>query len=55
MEFYGFNDQFNFDTGMAFLIKDNLQLDTYFGTGINNKMYFVPLTNLNLVTNTEEA
>jgi len=40
VEFYGFNDQFNFDTGMAFLIKDNLQLDTYFGTGINNKMYF---------------
>ena len=40
VEFYGFNNQLNFDTGMAIIIMDNLQLDTYFGSGINNKMYF---------------
>ena len=30
----------NFDSGFTYLVKDNLQLDFSFGTGINNKMNF---------------
>lgn len=31
----------NADVGLAYLIKDNLQIDLYSGTGINNQMKFV--------------
>ncbi len=30
----------NFDAGFTFLIHNNFQLDTSFGVGINNKMYY---------------
>ena len=30
----------NFDSGFTYLVKDNLQLDCSYGTGINNKMNF---------------
>lgn len=31
----------NFDAGVTYLLKDNLQLDFSFGTGINNKMNYI--------------
>ena len=40
IELYGFNNEINIDTGLAYLINDKLQFDTYFGTGLNNKMIF---------------
>ena len=30
----------NFDSGFTYLVKDNLQLDCSYGTGINSKMNF---------------
>ena len=40
IELYGFNNEINIDTGLAYLINDKLQFDTYFGTGLNTKMIF---------------
>ena len=40
IELYGFNNELNIDTGLAYLINDKLQFDTYFGTGLNTKMIF---------------
>ena len=40
LEIYGLNNQLNIDTGLAYLIQDKLQVDAYFGTGLNNKMAF---------------
>ena len=40
IELFGLNNQLNVDAGFAYLIKDKLQLDAYFGTGLNNKMTF---------------
>jgi hypothetical protein len=46
-ECYGneLNNKFfhNCDTGIAYLIKDNVQIDFYFGTGINHAMFFSSL------------
>jgi hypothetical protein len=33
----------NFDTGLTYLVKDNLQLDFSFGTGINHTMNYISL------------
>ncbi len=33
----------NFDAGIAYLVKDNCQLDFSFGTGINNTMNYLSL------------
>jgi hypothetical protein len=46
IETYGdlneFKDPFiNFDSGISYLIRDNLQLDCSFGIGLNNKMNFL--------------
>ena len=40
IELYGFNNEINIDTGLAYLINEKLQFDTYFGTGLNTKMIF---------------
>lgn len=40
IEAYGFNNKINIDSGIAYLINDKLQFDTYFGTGLNTKMIF---------------
>ena len=40
IELYGFNNEINIDSGIAYLINDKLQFDTYFGTGLNAKMIF---------------
>ena len=45
LEFYGtknqnINTQHSIDAGLAYLIKENLQLDFYFGSGINHNMIF---------------
>lgn len=38
-----FNSDFalNFNTGLTYLVSDNLQLDTSFGTGTNHRMNFI--------------
>jgi len=33
----------NFDTGLTYLVKDNLQLDFSFGTGLNHSMNYISL------------
>ena len=33
----------NFDTGLTYLVKDNLQLDFSFGTGINHEMNYISI------------
>ena len=33
----------NFDTGLTYLVKDNLQLDFSFGTGLTHKMNYISL------------
>ena len=33
----------NFDTGLTYLVKDNLQLDFSFGTGLNHTMNYISL------------
>jgi len=33
----------NFDSGMTYMLKDNMQLDLSFGFGLNQKMNFFPL------------
>lgn len=48
LEFYGntkYNletpiNQLNFDLGASYLITNKMQVDAYFGTGLNNDMYF---------------
>ena len=40
IELYGFNNKINIDSGIAYLINDSLQFDTYFGAGLNTKMIF---------------
>ena len=51
LEFYGdwkynnidFTYQINFDFGCSYLLSEVMQLDTYFGKGIQNDMYFASL------------
>ncbi len=45
LECYGLKEEINktfinTDAGIAYLIKENIQVDFYFGTGINNSMIF---------------
>ena len=48
IEFYGYwlyqsyqyNSTINFDLGLAYMLNNKMQIDTYFGTGLNNNMYF---------------
>jgi hypothetical protein len=48
LEFYGsweynnidFTNQLNFDFGCSYQLSNIMQLDTYFGKGIQNDMYF---------------
>lgn len=48
VEFYGTYAEFsdwvtNFDSGLTYLLKDNLQLDISFGLGLNHKMHYFSL------------
>ena len=48
LEFYGdwnynsgiYNSIINFDFGGSYLLNDKMQLDAYFGKGLNNDLYF---------------
>ena len=40
IELYGFNNKLNIDSGIAYIINNNLQFDTYFGAGLNTKIIF---------------
>ena len=48
LEFYGdwnynsaiYNSTINFDFGGSYLLNDKMQLDAYFGKGLNNDLYF---------------
>ena len=48
LEFYGdwnynsgiYNSAINFDFGGSYLLNDKMQLDAYFGKGLNNDLYF---------------
>ena len=33
----------NFDTGLTYLVKDNVQLDFSFGTGLTHKMNYISI------------
>jgi hypothetical protein len=33
----------NFDAGLTYLVKDNVQLDFSFGTGLTHKMNYISL------------
>ncbi len=39
----GFDFLQNFDAGVTYLAKDNLQFDLSFGTGINHRMNYISL------------